>query len=35
MLATLSASGKRLFIERSAGDVLSTNVADHLFGDRD
>src|SRR5829696_1135608 len=34
-LAILSASGKRLFIEQSAGDVLSTNVAAHLFGDRD
>jgi hypothetical protein len=34
-LAILSASGKRLFIENSAGDVLSTNVAAHLFGDRD
>jgi hypothetical protein len=30
-LAILSASGKRLFIEHSAGDVLSTNVAAHLF----
>jgi hypothetical protein len=35
VLAMLSASGKRLFIERSAGDVLSTNVATHLFGDQD
>jgi hypothetical protein len=35
VLAILSASGKRLFIEQSAGDVLSTNVAAHLFGDRD
>jgi hypothetical protein len=34
-VAILSASGKRLFIEHSAGDVLSTNVAAHLFGDRD
>ena len=34
-LAILSASGKRLFIEESAGNVLSTNVAAHLFGDRD
>jgi hypothetical protein len=33
-LAILSASGRRLFIERSAGDVLRTNVAAHLFGDR-
>jgi hypothetical protein len=32
-LAILSASGKRLFIEQSAGNVLSTNVAAHLFGD--
>jgi hypothetical protein len=31
-LAILSASGKRLFIEESAGDVLSTNVAAYLFG---
>jgi hypothetical protein len=35
VLAILSASGKRLFIENSAGGVLSTNVAEHLFGDRD
>ena len=35
VLAALSASGKCLFIERSAGDVLSTNVAAYLFGDRD
>jgi hypothetical protein len=34
-LAILSASGRRLFIEQSAGDVLKTNVAGHLFGDRD
>jgi hypothetical protein len=34
-LAIVSASGKRLFIEESAGDVLSTNVAAYLFGDRD
>jgi hypothetical protein len=33
-VAILSASGKRLFIEHSAGDVLHTNVAAHLFGDR-
>jgi hypothetical protein len=33
VLAILSASGKRLFIETSAGDVLSTNVARHLFDD--
>lgn len=32
-LAILSASGKRLFIEASAGDVLSTNVAAYLFDD--
>jgi hypothetical protein len=30
-LAILSASGRRLFIEHSAGDVISTNVAAHLF----
>lgn len=35
VLALLSASGKRLFIEESAGDVLRTNVASYLFGDRD
>lgn len=34
-LVILSASGKRLFIEVSAGDVLSTNVAAYLFADRD
>jgi len=34
-LAILSTSGKRLFVEHSAGNVLSTNVAAHLFGDRD
>jgi hypothetical protein len=34
-LAILSASGKRLFIEESAGNVLSTNVSAYLFGDRD
>ncbi len=34
-LAILSASGKRLFIEESAGDVLTTNVAAYLFDDRD
>jgi hypothetical protein len=32
-VAILSKSGKRLFIE-SAGDVLSTNVTGHIFGDR-
>ena len=32
-LAILSASGKRLFFEESAGDVLSTNVAAYLFDD--
>jgi hypothetical protein len=32
-VATLSRSGRRLFIE-GAGDVLSTNVAAHIFGDR-
>jgi hypothetical protein len=30
-VATLSTLGKRLFIEGAAGNVLSTNVADHLF----
>jgi hypothetical protein len=30
-VVALSASGRRLFIERSAGDVLSTNVAGYLF----
>jgi hypothetical protein len=30
-LSILSASGRRLFIEHSAGDVISTNVAGHLF----
>ncbi len=34
-LAILSASGKRLFIEHSAGNVLSTNLAAYLLGDRD
>ncbi len=33
-VAIVSASGKRLFIEESAGDVLSTNVAAYLFDDR-
>ena len=33
-LAIVSGSGKRLFIEQSAGDVVSTNVLAHLFGDR-
>jgi hypothetical protein len=32
-LVTLSASGRRLFIEEAADDVLSTNVAEYLFGD--
>jgi len=32
-LVTLSASGRRLFIERAADEVLSTNVADYLFGE--
>jgi hypothetical protein len=35
VVAALSTSGKRLFLERSAGDVLSTNVAAYLFGDSD
>jgi hypothetical protein len=33
VLAIVSASGRRLFLEESAGGVLSTNVAGHLFGD--
>ena len=32
-LVTLSASGRRLFIEEAADEVLSTNVADYLFGE--
>jgi hypothetical protein len=32
-VAVLSKSGKRLFIE-SAGDVLTTNVSQHIFGER-
>jgi hypothetical protein len=32
-LVVLSASGRRLFIEEAADDVLSTNVADYLFGE--
>jgi hypothetical protein len=32
-LVTLSASGRRLFIEEAADDVLSTNVAEYLFGE--
>jgi hypothetical protein len=32
-LAILSGSGKRLFIEHSAGGVLTTNVAGYVFGD--
>jgi hypothetical protein len=31
-VATLSRSGRRLFIEAAAGDVLSTNVARYIFG---
>jgi hypothetical protein len=31
VVAMLSASGKRLFIEHSAGGVLTTNVADHIL----
>jgi hypothetical protein len=33
VLAVLSGLGRRLFIEQSAGQVLSTNVAKYLFGD--
>jgi hypothetical protein len=32
-VATLSTLGKRLFVEGLAGNVLSTNVAEHLFDD--
>lgn len=32
-LAVLSTLGRRLFIEKSAGEVLHTNVAKYLFGD--
>lgn len=32
-VAVVSRSGRRLFIE-GAGDVLTTNVAEHVFGDR-
>jgi hypothetical protein len=32
-LVTLSASGRRLFIEEAADDVLTTNVAEYLFGE--
>jgi hypothetical protein len=32
-LVVLSASGRRLFIEEAADDVLSTNVAEYLFGE--
>ena len=32
VLATLSASGRRLFIEQAADEVLSTNVSKYLFG---
>jgi hypothetical protein len=34
VVSILSASGGRLFIETAAGNVLSTNVAVHIFGDR-
>jgi hypothetical protein len=34
-LAIVSASGRRLFMESSAGEVLSTNIAAYLFSDRD
>ena len=33
VLAIVSASGRSLFVEYSAGDLVSTNVAGHLFGD--
>jgi len=33
-LVVVSASGRRLFIEHNADDVLSTNVAQYLFGER-
>ncbi len=33
VLAMVSAAGKRLFIERAAGGLLTTNVAEYLFGD--
>lgn len=32
-LVVLSASGRRLFIEEAADEVLSTNVAEYLFGE--
>jgi hypothetical protein len=32
VLATLSASGRRLYIEQAADEVLSTNVSKYLFG---
>jgi hypothetical protein len=32
-LVTLSASGRRLFIEAAAGEVLSTNVAKYIFNE--
>lgn len=32
-LVIISAAGRRLFIEQAADKVLSTNVADYLFGD--
>lgn len=33
VVAIVSTLGRRLFIERSAGDVLTTNVSEHLFDD--
>jgi hypothetical protein len=33
VVAMLSASGKRLFIEEEPGEVLRTNVTRHIFGD--
>ncbi len=35
VFAVLSASGRRLFLEFAADEVLSTNVAGHIFGERD
>jgi hypothetical protein len=34
VVAMLSASGKRLFIEEEPGEVLRTNVTRHIFGDQ-
>jgi hypothetical protein len=33
-VVAVSTLGRRLFIESAADDVLSTNVAQHIFGDR-